>query len=126
MNTIWADFARLIYNVEVQFGGEGNGNGLPSPDAPASFSPSTTGSQTRPERVSYSGGTAAAQPSALAAAAAASGAGGGGAYAEGPDDYEPLPAVEQRRVDAESQVGRNDPCPCGSGKKYKHCHGKMA
>ena len=24
------------------------------------------------------------------------------------------------------QVGRNDPCPCGSGKKYKHCHGKLA
>lgn len=23
-----------------------------------------------------------------------------------------------------SKVGRNDPCPCGSGKKYKHCHGK--
>ena len=23
-------------------------------------------------------------------------------------------------------VGRNDPCPCGSGKKYKHCHGKLA
>lgn len=23
-----------------------------------------------------------------------------------------------------AQVGRNDPCPCGSGKKYKHCHGK--
>jgi uncharacterized protein len=22
------------------------------------------------------------------------------------------------------QVGRNDPCPCGSGKRYKHCHGK--
>lgn len=22
------------------------------------------------------------------------------------------------------KVGRNDPCPCGSGKKYKHCHGK--
>jgi preprotein translocase subunit SecA len=21
------------------------------------------------------------------------------------------------------KVGRNDPCPCGSGKKYKHCHG---
>ena len=21
--------------------------------------------------------------------------------------------------------GRNDPCPCGSGKKYKHCHGKV-
>jgi preprotein translocase subunit SecA len=24
------------------------------------------------------------------------------------------------------KVGRNDPCPCGSGKKYKHCHGKLA
>jgi uncharacterized protein YecA (UPF0149 family) len=22
------------------------------------------------------------------------------------------------------KAGRNDPCPCGSGKKYKHCHGK--
>ncbi|MEM7130074.1 MAG: PBPRA1643 family SWIM/SEC-C metal-binding motif protein [Chloroflexota bacterium] len=25
---------------------------------------------------------------------------------------------------AEDKVGRNDPCPCGSGKKYKQCHGK--
>ncbi len=24
------------------------------------------------------------------------------------------------------QAGRNDPCPCGSGKKYKHCHGKLS
>jgi preprotein translocase subunit SecA len=24
----------------------------------------------------------------------------------------------------EKKVGRNDPCPCGSGKKYKHCHGR--
>ncbi|MCF8168322.1 MAG: SEC-C domain-containing protein, partial [Rhodoferax sp.] len=24
------------------------------------------------------------------------------------------------------RVGRNEPCPCGSGKKYKHCHGKLA
>jgi len=24
------------------------------------------------------------------------------------------------------KVGRNDPCPCGSGKKYKHCHGRLA
>lgn len=30
-------------------------------------------------------------------------------------------------VDAQkryNKVGRNDPCPCGSGKKYKHCCGK--
>jgi preprotein translocase subunit SecA len=29
-------------------------------------------------------------------------------------------------VRVEKKVGRNDPCPCGSGKKYKNCHGKMA
>jgi preprotein translocase subunit SecA len=28
-------------------------------------------------------------------------------------------------VRAEPKVGRNDPCPCGSGKKYKHCHGQL-
>ncbi|MBU0616287.1 MAG: SEC-C domain-containing protein, partial [Planctomycetes bacterium] len=27
---------------------------------------------------------------------------------------------------ATPKVGRNSPCPCGSGKKYKHCHGKRA
>jgi len=32
------------------------------------------------------------------------------------------PAAER----AQPKVGRNDPCPCGSGKKYKHCHGKLA
>ncbi len=25
-----------------------------------------------------------------------------------------------------AKIGRNDPCPCGSGKKYKQCHGKLA
>ena len=29
-------------------------------------------------------------------------------------------------VRAESKVGRNEPCPCGSGKKYKQCHGKLS
>jgi preprotein translocase subunit SecA len=28
-------------------------------------------------------------------------------------------------VRAERKVGRNEPCPCGSGKKYKHCHGTL-
>ena len=27
-------------------------------------------------------------------------------------------------IKVEKRVGRNDQCPCGSGKKYKHCHGK--
>ncbi|MEC9255983.1 MAG: SEC-C metal-binding domain-containing protein, partial [Pseudomonadota bacterium] len=39
--------------------------------------------------------------------------------AEGEDQAKPF-------VREGDKVGRNDPCPCGSGKKYKHCHGKIA
>ncbi len=37
-------------------------------------------------------------------------------------------AQPQAASPAESgpKIGRNDPCPCGSGKKYKHCHGKLS
>jgi preprotein translocase subunit SecA len=35
-------------------------------------------------------------------------------------------AGEPAAANAVPRVGRNDPCPCGSGKKYKHCHGKLA
>jgi len=35
------------------------------------------------------------------------------------------PRPKPQPVRAEKKVGRNDPCPCGSGKKYKNCHGKM-
>ena len=48
------------------------------------------------------------QASRMAAAAAA----GHG------DKSKPAPMI------ADKKIGRNDPCPCGSGKKYKHCHGK--
>ena len=37
-----------------------------------------------------------------------------------PDADKPQPVVN-----AGQKVGRNDPCPCGSGKKYKHCHGRL-
>ncbi|MDD2762222.1 MAG: SEC-C metal-binding domain-containing protein, partial [Methylomonas sp.] len=33
---------------------------------------------------------------------------------------------EQPYTRAAEKVGRNDPCPCGSGKKYKQCHGKLS
>jgi SEC-C motif-containing protein len=36
------------------------------------------------------------------------------------------PGEKQGTVVAESKVGRNDPCPCGSGKKFKKCHGDVA
>ena len=35
------------------------------------------------------------------------------------------PVAVQTYRRAEKKVGRNDPCPCGSGKKYKHCHGRL-
>lgn len=34
-------------------------------------------------------------------------------------------ATAQPIVRAQAKVGRNDPCPCGSGKKFKHCHGAV-
>jgi uncharacterized protein YecA (UPF0149 family) len=59
------------------------------------------------------------QTSAFAAAAAAAGANG--------DEYyeEPAQKIEQVRRE-EPKIGRNDPCWCGSGKKYKKCHGAGA
>ena len=57
---------------------------------------------------------------ALAGADAISAAGaeeGGGVMAAAPA------VVTQRVVADDERVGRNDPCPCGSGKKYKKCHG---
>ena len=35
----------------------------------------------------------------------------------------PPPPPRQQPAKAEVKVGRNDPCPCGSGKKFKNCHG---
>jgi preprotein translocase subunit SecA len=33
-------------------------------------------------------------------------------------------SVKRTPVQAGPKIGRNDPCPCGSGKKYKSCHGR--
>jgi preprotein translocase subunit SecA len=40
------------------------------------------------------------------------------------DYYDPSESIKQMPVTAEKLPGRNEPCPCGSGKKYKQCHGK--
>ena len=44
----------------------------------------------------------------------------------GPSQSAPQQQPERRvePIRTEPKIGRNDPCPCGSGKKYKHCHGK--
>ncbi len=97
MAAIWAQFARMVYNVEVEIEGD-------IPDQPHG-GPAAQG-------LEYSGGI---DPSS-------------GPHYGMEDDggvaVEEAPApVEQRRVDANEQLGRNDPCWCGSGKKFKKCHG---
>jgi preprotein translocase subunit SecA len=125
MNTVWSDFARMIFNVEVEVeGADGaGGTGVREPAAPPQWS-GQSGSSTGggASRVTYSGGSGTAQPSALATAA--------GAAAMAPegmvDDVEGNgggPIVETRHLSDEEQIGRNDPCWCGSGKKFKKCHG---
>jgi preprotein translocase subunit SecA len=105
MNTIWSDFARMIYNVEVE---------VESADGQAEALPQHRGGVATME---YSGGTLEDQPSAY-------GGDSGDAYGVDPRGGEAVPtSVEQRRVDEHEQLGRNDPCWCGSGKKYKKCHG---
>ena len=52
------------------------------------------------------------------------GAGGGPEHISGENDYiDPSENIKQEPIRVEKAPGRNDPCPCGSGKKYKHCHG---
>ena len=126
MNTIWGDFTRMIFHVEVVLHGP---DGQPIQAPPPVRRPSAAASSaTGGARVTYSGGTnAVAGSQAIAAAAAAEAVGGAGAvHSNGGESAmhevpEPV-VVQQRRVD-ETEPGRNDPCWCGSGKKYKKCHG---
>jgi len=46
----------------------------------------------------------------------------GGPQQQMPQGEQPVKKPEPIRVG--EKIGRNDPCPCGSGKKYKNCHGK--
>jgi len=113
MNSMWTDYSRMIFHVEVNVEAQ-NGGAQPAPPVPVS------GNSTRPARVSYSGGAAVG---AGAIAAAAAGEGAAELAAGGAEGAVAAPVVEQRRVDEEHTVGRNDPCWCGSGKKFKKCHG---
>jgi preprotein translocase subunit SecA len=116
MHSIWEEFSKLIYRAEVEI--EGSPNGAPAAAA-------------EPDGLDYSGGTLDAQPSALqqvaaagggsavdVAAAQAAGPGNGGGNGAGAAEV-----VETVVKDEHDKIGRNDPCWCGSGKKYKKCHG---
>jgi preprotein translocase subunit SecA len=107
MNSIWEDFGRYIFHVQVEI--------EPAQPAP----PLSRSSQTRrASSLTYTGG-GPEQPSALYDAAEQAGV----AVAEGGAEIAALPEVETRHVDEHEKIGRNDPCWCGSGKKFKKCHG---
>jgi preprotein translocase subunit SecA len=106
MHSIWDEFSKLVFRaeIEVQDGNGAAGNGANPPTA-----------------LDYSGGTAAAQPSALEQVAVAGG--GAGAVDAAASQAVGGDVVETVVKDEHDKVGRNDPCWCGSGKKYKKCHG---
>ncbi len=112
MHSIWEEFARLIFHVEVEV----------APRAQEEFAPAQ-----QPGRVDYSGG-GPEQPSALGQAAVATATGPGvaaeQAIEEGGQAGNGAPREQETVVkDEREKIGRNDPCWCGSGKKYKKCHG---
>ncbi len=96
-------------------------NGQPIQAPPPQRRPSAAASSpTGGGRVTYSGGGGRRRarwrwpPRPADVAQAVEGNGG---------EPELMPHVEQRRVDETEQLGRNDPCWCGVGKKFKKCHG---
>ncbi len=105
MHSIWDEFSKLVFRAEIEVE-PGNGNGA---------------SAYEPTALDYSGGSAEAQPSALEQVAVA----GGGAAAVDTAASQAVggDVVETVVKDEHDKIGRNDPCWCGSGKKYKKCHG---
>ncbi len=117
MNNIWDEFARYVFNVEVQ---------IEQPQQQAAAGPNwgLGGNSTATRNLNTSGGRGLTGRDAIAAAAGAAVpadvAQAGQMAAESVEA--PVP-VETRRLDDTEKIGRNDPCWCGSGKKFKKCHG---
>jgi preprotein translocase subunit SecA len=113
MHSIWDEFSKLVFRAELEI----DPAQVDGPVAAANGEPEAAG-------LAYSGGTPEAQPSALREVAAASGASAvdvAAAAAAGPSNGGDV--VETVIKDEHDKIGRNDPCWCGSGKKYKKCHG---
>jgi preprotein translocase subunit SecA len=115
MNNIWDEFARYVFNVEVEVEQPQEQQGGPQWAMGGSASSS----------YNYTGGHSAAGRDAIAAAAGASVPAGVAEAAEMAADEVSVPPapIETRRLDEHEKIGRNDPCWCGSGKKFKKCHG---
>ncbi|MGE5282024.1 MAG: preprotein translocase subunit SecA [Chloroflexota bacterium] len=110
MHSIWEEFSKTIFHVEVE---------IDPSRAQEAFAHNGGGGA-----LSYSGGTLEAQPSALQQVAAGAGLEAVAAPVGPPGGNGVTEVVETVVKDErEKEIGRNDPCWCGSGKKYKKCHG---
>ncbi len=114
MNTIWGDFTQMIFHVEVTPVGP-DGQPLPPPAPRGRSARRRAHHRRRPGQLLGRDGRSGRDGHGRRGSR---GRRGGKWLLRGA-----IPPVEQRRVDESEQVGRNDPCWCGSGKKYKRCHG---
>ena len=90
----------------------------------AGLSPVRQPAPRRPSQMTLSGPASAEAPSPFGAFRGGGGGGAASAVAEPPRPARTGGDDVVRQVKREEpKVGRNDPCPCGSGKKYKKCHG---
>ncbi|HEX6688948.1 MAG TPA: preprotein translocase subunit SecA [Solirubrobacterales bacterium] len=113
MHSIWEEFSKLVFNAEIEID-------------PSQMEGTFTGNRgSAPTALDYSGGTPEAQPSALqeVASGAVSVTEGTASPNGGGNGAPPVEAIETVVKDERENIGRNDPCWCGSGKKYKKCHG---
>jgi preprotein translocase subunit SecA len=112
MHSIWEEFSKLVFNAQIEVD-------------PSQIEGAFGGNGGAPTALDYSGGTPEAQPSALQQVAA----GGGAVVTEGTaapgggNGAPPPEAIETVVKDERENIGRNDPCWCGSGKMFKKCHG---
>jgi preprotein translocase subunit SecA len=121
MNNIWDEFARYVFNVEIEV------EQPQQQQAPAQRGPNWGfgGNSSQTGRLTTSGGHSASGRDAIAAAAGTGVPAGVSEAADMASDEvaASIPIVETRRLDEHEKIGRNDPCWCGSGKKFKKCHG---
>ncbi|HEX5983008.1 MAG TPA: preprotein translocase subunit SecA [Solirubrobacterales bacterium] len=110
MHSIWDEFSKLVYRAEVEIQQEVG-------------AAAATNGEGEATALSYSGGTLENQPSALQQVAATAGATASEVAAAGAASPGSGDVVETVVKDEKENIGRNDPCWCGSGKKYKKCHG---
>ncbi len=122
MNNIWDEFARYVFNVEIEVE-QPQQQAAPAGGGGPNWGFGGNSSQTG--RLTTSGGHGLAGSEAIAAAAGTAVPAGVAEAADLAADEVAgsVPIVETRRLDENEKIGRNDPCWCGSGKKFKKCHG---